>query len=299
MPSPVTIPSYKLYGEANRESAAGFAHIETIAERSALHDWEIAPHRHEHGIQVLLVANGSVSVTLDGAPLYLTGPAHLTIPAGTVHGFRFSPGTRGHVLTLGLDFAARARDAGDPLRRLLTHGGHGGLAADAARRIELLAGELLQLSSAVQAPDRLFHALSEALLRALPIEAEAQPARDDHRLSRFRHLVETHLREQRPVAFYARSLGLTARTLNRLCHAHLHCTPHDVINRRTAIEAQRLLRYTNANVTQVASELGFSDPSYFSRFYLRMTGRRPQAERGSLPPTLPHGASTAELTPRQ
>jgi len=45
------------------------------------------------------------------------------------------------------------------------------------------------------------------------------------------------------------------------------------------LEAHRLLRFTNATGTQVATELGFDDPSYFSRFYQRMTGRRPVEER--------------------
>lgn len=279
MNRPAIIPTYMLYGEPNDENPPGFAHIETIAERSALHDWEIAPHRHSHSTQVLLLNEGSVTVILDGTSVDLTGPGYVAIPAGAVHGFRFSPGARGYVLTLGEDFSARTQSDTDPLRRLLTHGGHSQLTADTARRAEILAGELLQLASAWQTQARLFHALAEALLRALPVEADLEPMSGDPRLSLFRHLVETHLREQRPVAFYARSLDITERSLTRLCRKHLQCTPHEIINQRCAIEARRLLRYTNANVTQVANELGFIDPSYFSRFYLRMTGRRPQAER--------------------
>jgi AraC family transcriptional activator of pobA len=88
-----------------------------------------------------------------------------------------------------------------------------------------------------------------------------------------------HLREHRGLAFYAAALGCTERTLTRLARARLGASPLALINRRLALEAQRLLRYTNASVAQVAHELGFADPSYFSRFYLRQTGRRPQAER--------------------
>jgi single-stranded-DNA-specific exonuclease len=43
----------------------------------------------------------------------------------------------------------------------------------------------------------------------------------------------------------------------------------------------RLLTTHDAGeAAQIAAELGFEDPSYFSRFYLRMTGRRPGEERG-------------------
>lgn len=271
------IPAFRLYGEAEREEDGIFAHIETIAERSSLHDWEIAPHRHHRAIQVLIVAQGSVMLTLDGTTQALDGPCHVTVPAGAVHGFRFAPATHGWVLTLGQAFAARSAGPGDPLGRLLSAGGAGVLAADAARRIALLAGELLRLAEGLYEP-ALFHALAEALVRSLPA-GEAGAAPDDRRLALFRHLVETHLAEHRPVQFYAASLGMTVRTLNRICQARLGCTPLEAINRRVAGEARRLLRYTNATVSQVADELGFGDPSYFSRFYLRMTGRRPAAER--------------------
>jgi AraC family transcriptional regulator, transcriptional activator of pobA len=56
-------------------------------------------------------------------------------------------------------------------------------------------------------------------------------------------------------------------------------TPRQVINRRLLFEARRLLRFTNASCSDVAAELGFEDPSYFSRFHRRMTGRSPSAER--------------------
>ena len=56
-------------------------------------------------------------------------------------------------------------------------------------------------------------------------------------------------------------------------------TPLQIVNRRLLFEARRLLRFTNANCSEVAAELGFEDPSYFSRFYRRMTGHSPSAEK--------------------
>lgn len=272
-----SIPAYGLYGESTPGEGPAFAHIETIAARSVLHDWEIAPHRHHHSVQVLIVAAGGVTVALDGAAFDLAGPCHVTIPVGAVHGFRFEPATHGWVLTLAHAFLARASEANDPLARLLAMGGAGPLAADEARRVALLAQELIGLTGA--RPDTsLFHALAEALLRSLP-SGHSAAGTDDRRLGLFRHLIETHLAEHRPLSFYAASLGLTVRTLHRLCLQHLGCTPLEAINRRLTSEAQRLLRYTNASVAQVAETLGFADASYFSRFYLRMTGRRPVAER--------------------
>ena len=276
------IPSYGLFGEDAAPHAAGFAHIETIAERSSLHDWEIAPHRHTHGIQALLISQGHADVSIDGAHFALKPPGFVILPALSVHGFRFHPGTSGHVLTVSQDFLARASSASDPLRRLLTEGGRGVLGTAAAARVQMLASAMLDLAADWQADPALFQALAEALLRSLPLAAPPPTREDDRRLALFRHLIEVHLREHRPLDFYARSIGCTPRTLTRLCRSRLGQSPLEVMNRRLALEAQRLLRFTNASVTQVSEDLGFADPSYFSRFYLRVRGHRPQAERTPL-----------------
>ncbi len=293
MPPPA-IPTFALYGEDAWASPAGFGHIETIAARSALHDWAIAPHRHDRAVQILLVREGPAEVTLDGALFALEGPAFLVVPTGAVHGFRFTAQSAGHVLTLGQAFIGRARAPHDALAALLTRGGHGPVAPGAAARATRLADEMIALDSAEPdlcepgasqargvANDPLFDALAEALVRALLTgrDALAVATAGDRRLAVFRHMVETHLAEHRPLEFYARSIGTTVRTLTRLTAAHLGHSPQALINRRLALEAQRLLRYTGASASSVAAELGFSDPSYFSRFYLRMTGRRPQDDR--------------------
>jgi AraC family transcriptional activator of pobA len=116
------IPTYGLYSDAEAQSSAGFVHIETIAIRSSLHDWEIKPHRHDHGIQVLIVTEGHADVTLDGDRFALSPPGFVTLPVGSVHGFRFRPDTVGHIMTLSQDFLARAHGPEDPLRRWLTSG---------------------------------------------------------------------------------------------------------------------------------------------------------------------------------
>lgn len=275
------IPTYALYGEGEVTPPGGFAHIETIAERSALHDWEISVHRHDLFVQVLLVEEGHADVTLEGVLADISGPGRVIVPAAAVHGFRFRQDTRGFVLTLSTDFSTRSTGPADPLLATLSRGGLAPLPPEATVRAFWLAREMLDLQQQWQEQDPLFLALAEALIRTLVVQ-EAAPTPDpraDRRIDRFRQLVELHYRQHLGLDFYANDLGLTRRTLARLTAAQLGCTPLDVIHRRLALEAHRLLRFTNATATQVAAELGFDDPSYFSRFYQRMTGRRPATER--------------------
>lgn len=275
------IPSFLLYGEELGETPANFAHIETIATRSALHDWEIEPHRHLQSVQALLVFRGQLEFRCDAVVSRLGAPCFMTVPIGSVHGFRVSPDTAGYVLSLSAHFATRASGPEDPMLRLLTRGGSGAIPESVMTRAEWLCAELLSVQGDWHAPQPLFLALAEALLRSLyqsDARSDEGPTHDE-RLARFRHLIELHMREHRRIAWYARQLATTEKTLTRACRQRLGCTPSHLIHARLTLEAQRLLYFTNASVVQVAEDLGFSDPSYFSRFYRRMTGRRPLADK--------------------
>ncbi|MBC2666449.1 helix-turn-helix domain-containing protein [Novosphingobium flavum] len=274
MPSAL-IPSFLLYGEDDDDTPPNFAHIETIASRSSLHDWEIAPHRHRQSVQALVALAGQVTYRNEQAVHVMAAPCFAVVPVGSVHGFQFSPDTTGHILSLSTGFAARAAEPVDRLLQLLTHGGQGTLPADVARRIDWLCGEMLATQADWRTPDPLFLALAEVLMRSLIGGEEDNSPLDSQRMARFRRLLELHLHEHRSVNWYAEHLGITAKTLSRTCRQCAGLSPIALIHSRLVLEAQRLLCFTNASIAQVADSLGFSDPSYFSRFYKRMTGDRP------------------------
>lgn len=272
------IPSFVLYGEMLNDNVPEFAHIETIASRSALYDWEISPHRHLRSVQALLLSSGQVQFRCDDLVRDLCAPCYMIVPIGSVHGFRFTPETAGHVLTLSAGFTSRAVGSTDPLLRLLTQGACGTVPKANAARVLWLCEEMLTCQADWRAPDPLFMALAEALVRSLPAPLQDESA-DEERLVAFRRLIEAHLREHRAVAWYAAQLNVTTKTLTRICRRRLDCTPTELIHQRLLLEARRLLGFTNASIVQVANELGFSDSSYFSRFYCRMTGRRPSIDK--------------------
>ena len=49
--------------------------------------------------------------------------------------------------------------------------------------------------------------------------------------------------------------------------------------RRRLLEAKRLLLFTIRSVEEIAYEIGFRDPAYFSRFFKRYMGEAPGAYR--------------------
>ena len=101
-------------------------------------------------------------------------------------------------------------------------------------------------------------------------------ARQDlERLRRFRQLLEIHHLKHWPVKRYARELGLSESSLNRLCSNLGGSTAFGVVQQRLVLEARRRLVYVAGPVAMIASELGFKDPAYFCRFFRRHTGVSP------------------------
>lgn len=285
-----TVPVHSLYGEPTRK-LVDFLHIERIRSRSERFDWSIDHHAHPGLVQVVLVLGGSARVALDGVRLDLPAPGAITVPAGVVHSFVFEPGTSGFVITLGdgqLDTIALAAW----IRERLFHRGVAlPLETDAAiaDRLDVLASEMLREHDTVdigRVP--IMEAILGAILLTLTrhvdnVNASPSRQRPDDRFREFRIAVEEHYREHWPLHRYADLLHLSESSLNRICQAVAGTTAFEIVQGRIELEARRRLLYTTVPVQRLAGELGFLDPSYFSRFFKRRTGLAPIEFRRTRP----------------
>ena len=284
LPQP-RVPAYALYGETGGTPDVDPLHCESIAARSRLHDWEIRPHRHASLFQVLVVARGRATVSLDGRSEDVAGPALVTLPALSAHGFAFSPAVDGLVFTVDDRHLARLLAGQPELLAALRQRRAWNLARGEAPAREVLAAAAA-LKAEVAAHGRwravalegALVRLAVAVARAAPAEAaadDAVPARAMTHLRRFRALVEAQYREQPSLAALARELGITATQLNRICQGVLGRPALALLHERLLVEAQRDLAYTAMSVKQIAFGLGFSDAAYFTRFFRRLTQRTP------------------------
>ena len=98
-------------------------------------------------------------------------------------------------------------------------------------------------------------------------------------IERFRALVERDFAKHRRAADFAAAVSLSPGHLNALCRSQLRRSAGSVIRARLALEAKRLLLYSDLTAAQVADRLGFADPAYFARFVHRELGRSPRALR--------------------
>ncbi|EFK33519.1 Arabinose operon regulatory protein [Chryseobacterium gleum] len=88
----------------------------------------------------------------------------------------------------------------------------------------------------------------------------------------FKKLITEHFRTTKQVKQYADFLNITPLYLNEAVKDVTGYPASFWIQQKILWEARRLLYYTHIDVKQIAFELGFDDPVYFSRFFKKRTG---------------------------
>ncbi|MEM1257086.1 MAG: helix-turn-helix domain-containing protein [Bacteroidota bacterium] len=101
-------------------------------------------------------------------------------------------------------------------------------------------------------------------------------------IRKFNFLVDMHYRTKRKVSDYAELLFKSPKTLSNLFSIYNQKSPQRIILDRLALEAKRLIHFTDKQNQEIAFELGFNDPAHFSRFFKKMTAMTPSEYRENL-----------------
>jgi AraC-like DNA-binding protein len=96
---------------------------------------------------------------------------------------------------------------------------------------------------------------------------------------KFTLLVDAHYKEKHSVADYADVLSMAAKTVTHKFKRLNLPQPNEVIKNRIILEAKRLLVHTSMTAKEIAHELGYDDPAYFSRQFQIKTGESPSGFR--------------------
>ena len=151
------------------------------------------------------------------------------------------------------------------------------------RLIAVMSEEFFQPDRPSQS-DALRAILCLLLIRVERTLQEAQPylppADEDVVLYQdFIGLVEDNFSSEHQVSFYARTLYLTAGQLTTICKRVVGKTAKQVISDRVMVEAKRKLQFTNMTIKEIAFNLGFVSPFYFTQAFTRRTQMSPSEYR--------------------
>lgn len=98
----------------------------------------------------------------------------------------------------------------------------------------------------------------------------------------FKALVEINFNKKHQVKYYAESLNITPNYLNEVIKTTLNISAKDFLQNRLILEAKRMVVFTCKSAKEIGFELGFEDPSHFSKFFRSNTGQSLQEFKLSL-----------------
>lgn len=90
----------------------------------------------------------------------------------------------------------------------------------------------------------------------------------------FKAFVEKHLTDHPMVSDIAEKLGINPNGLYQIVKHYSGLSPKEFMTSRLILEARRRLYYTEtSSIKELAYDLGFNDPEYFSRLFKKVTGK--------------------------
>ncbi|GAA5040921.1 hypothetical protein GCM10011506_42100 [Marivirga lumbricoides] len=115
----------------------------------------------------------------------------------------------------------------------------------------------------------LLHRLNRdyALINNLPFQIETS----NHAYA-FKKLLEQHIREKQRIEDYSELMGISRITLNKAVKAQFNQTATDILKNRLLTEIKNELLYSGKSISQIAFDLGYSEPNHLMRFFKNQTG---------------------------
>jgi AraC family transcriptional activator of pobA len=88
----------------------------------------------------------------------------------------------------------------------------------------------------------------------------------------FKQLLEKHIKNEQRIEFYTDQLNVSRITLNKAVKTHFNVTATHLLKQRLLFEIKNYLIHSEITVSEIASELNFSEPNHLMRFFKNQTG---------------------------
>ena len=119
----------------------------------------------------------------------------------------------------------------------------------------------------------------DGLFRSYADQQQASQSREQTIFDRFIQLVNQHAAHEHQIGFYASKMCLTERYLGTVIRQTSGTTAKEWIDRALTTRIQVELRHSRKSVTQIAEEMNFPNPSFFCKYFKRLTAMTPAEYR--------------------
>ncbi len=278
-----------IYGEDSIDLVREIIHISELPATLKHYDYNIKPHAHRNLFQIFLIEEGKVEMNINDDLFEIDGPTFFTIPKNVLHGIKTTPNTKGYIINLS-DIA---------LERMLALDTNIIFAIDEVTIAKIDFNDILfnnlyttmhkcideyygNLPAKDFALEYLVGMLLIRLYRIPKVATQTVKSFDNaYKIyyRRFLQLIKENHSFKKTIQEYAAELTISTGHLNRICQSIAGKSPKDIITEYFISEAKKSLEVAGMSVADTSYQLGFEDPSYFTRLFKSKTGHTPNAYR--------------------
>ncbi len=246
------------------------------------------PHRHHDFYEVLFLTNGSGIHTIDAQDFPIKPYSVFFLSPGQIHDLQLSNDVQGYIFLFSsafyhlnktdpfklfeLPFFYNLSKENTPIYLENEH--------DKNQITDFFVKSIAESQQDLPESEEVIRAFLDLLLiyckRIYPAQNQAiGNAKSNILVKRFKQLIEQNCRENISIKKYADLLKITPNHLSETVKAATGRTSTDLINDRMLLEIKRMLTHTGLSISEVAYQLNFSDQSYFSKYFKKLTGLSP------------------------
>jgi AraC-like DNA-binding protein len=263
--------------------------IFTIGRICELNDEEIEhnhmPHLHDF-YSIFWIESGEAIHATEFVEYSLGADTILFVPPGLKHRMYIDKSVGGTYIVFNEDFIQYNRKNHVPLKeyKLFNNPDFKSLITVVPEKREKLRNITRLISEELQNRDDYSQDIVLSLLHLFLLESrrifdqqyqspkEEPDTTPDTTIIRFKQLIEENYMTQKSVTPYAEMLNMNPSCLNELAKRTTGITAGELIRNRVIDETKKLLYSSSMSGKEIAFELGFDDPAYFSRFFRKYTG---------------------------
>lgn len=277
-----------LYGHDRIEFAKGLIYVYPFGLIGKENNNNVKPHAHNNQFQVFVIIEGNTNLLYNQDVYHIKDPAFITIPKNTDHGFEHLSELKGWIISL----------SDNVLEHMVKREAEVVQALETFQVTKIVAGEYSEVvfnnmldcideyrSTSIGRLLMLEHLVGQLIvhLRRLPAELQQRIFIANNAsiiyYRRFTQLIRQSLNYKKTIEEYAADLKITSGHLSRICNSVAFKAPRELIMDYYITQAQLLFADGEKTIAEVSYDLGFDDPSYFSRVFKRKIGLTPNEFR--------------------